>query len=287
MSKAKCSFIDSLVTPYVDDELPATDRDAVDQHVAACPPCRGRLLAEKAVRGVLMAKRSVICSERAPAALRARCAELSARLDAQQVRQAGQARPAAPGAVTSHATQAPPGAQPWLAARPARAGWRSRLAPLSLAASLVMLVAGAFVYQLTAVSTNVMAAELTADHMKCFAMNSLLGTHQTADVVESSMASGFDWRMQLPAGDRDGLDLVGSRPCLYGEGKVAHIMFRHNGTPVSLFMLPKTSRSDELVRVLGHEAAIWSVGDRTFVLVARETSAEVAQLASFIQASVR
>ena len=72
---------------------------------------------------------------------------------------------------------------------------------------------------------------------------------------------------------RAGLELVGSRPCLYGEGEIAHIMYRHEGRPVSLFMLPRTARTEELVEVLGHEAAIWCVGDRTFVLVAREPRA--------------
>ncbi|HEX4348582.1 MAG TPA: zf-HC2 domain-containing protein [Vicinamibacterales bacterium] len=259
----KCSYIDSLVTPYVDGELPPADRTAVDQHMDKCPPCRGRLLAERAIRGALAARRSVLCSEHAPAALRARCAKIGQ-----------EGRDGQDGRAALHAA--------------APVTWRSRLAPLSLAAALVLVVAGAFLYQLTAASSRVMAAELAADHMKCFAMNAVLGTHESAGLVESSMASGFDWRMQLPAAtDAQGLDLVGSRPCLYGEGKVAHIMFRHNGTPVSLFMLPRTSRADELVRVLGHEAAIWSVGDRTFVLVARGTSAEVEHLAGFIQASLR
>jgi hypothetical protein len=83
-----------------------------------------------------------------------------------------------------------------------------------------------------------------------------------------------------------GLHLVGSRPCLYGEGRIAHIMYRHEGRPVSLFMLPNSSRSRELVEVLGHQAAIWCVGNRTFVLVAREPRREVERLASFVQASL-
>ena len=99
------------------------------------------------------------------------------------------------------------------------------MAPLALAAPRVLIVGAAFLYQLTASSESVMAAELTADHVKCFAMNRVLGTHDAADVVESSMASGFDWRVRLPTTeapatpgqpDGSGLELVGSRPCLYG-----------------------------------------------------------------------
>src|SRR5258706_1348300 len=133
-----------------------------------------------------------------------------------------------------------------------------------------------------------MAAELAADHVKCFTLNRLLRTQQNASVVESSMASSFGWLMHVPAeADRAGLELVGSRPCLYGEGKIAHVMYRHNGCPVSLFMLPRTKRSEGLVEVLGHEAAIWSVGDRTFVLVTREARSEVERMAAFIQAAWR
>ena len=66
------------------------------------------------------------------------------------------------------------------------------------------------------------------------------------------------------------MELLGARVCLYGRGLAAHLMYRHNGQPVSVFMIPKTSRSEAVVDVMGHEAAIWSTGGRTFVLVARE-----------------
>jgi hypothetical protein len=132
-----------------------------------------------------------------------------------------------------------------------------------------------------------MAAELTADHVKCFALNSLLGTRQSAAVVESYLASSFDWPVRLPDHEGMGLELVGSRPCLYGEGRVAHIMFKHNGRPVSLFMLPGTTRAEELLDVLGHEAAIWCVANRTFVLIANESKPEVERMAALIHSSVR
>ena len=161
--------------------------------------------------------------------------------------------------------------------------------PLALAASLVLVVATAFVYQATARSTQLLAAELTADHLKCFrVINNLMGTHHEAQAVESSMASGFNWQMHLPEhAEQIGLELVGARPCLYGEGIVAHIMYRHNGHPVSIFMLPRSARAEELVEVLGHQAAIWSVGNRTFVLVAREPRADVERMTSFVHGALR
>ena len=255
-----CTQLDPLVTPYVDGELAPADRQAVDQHLRVCPSCQARVAAEHAVRDLIRAREAVLNSLRAPAGLRARCAAFDT------------------------LTTSRPGAAP-----PPASTWRARLTPLALAAALVLIVGGAFLYQLTDRSSRVLAAELTADHLKCFGViNGVLGTHDEPAAVESSMASRFGWRMRLPEQpDRAGLQLVGARPCLYGEGRVAHIMYRHNGRPVSVFMLPKTTRPEEIVEVMGHEAAIWSAGDRTFVLIAREPPAEVARMVSFVQAGLR
>ena len=255
-----CTQLDPLVTPYVDGELAAADRQAVDQHVRVCPPCQARIVAERAIRNLIRAKKPALNSGRAPAGLRARCRAFDT------------LAPSRPGVAS------PPGIT-----------WRARLTPLALAATLVLIVGGAFLYRLTDRSSRVLAAELTADHLKCFGViNAVLGTHDEPAAVERSMASRFDWRMRLPEQpDREGLRLVGARPCLYGEGRVAHIMYRHHGRPVSVFMLPKTTRPEEIIEVMGHEAAIWSAGDRTFVLIAREPPAEVARMVSFVQAGLR
>ncbi|HMF92806.1 MAG TPA: hypothetical protein VKE96_00865 [Vicinamibacterales bacterium] len=156
-----------------------------------------------------------------------------------------------------------------------------------MAASLVIVVGGAFVYQATDKSSRLMAAELVADHTKCFALNSALGTFQPASVVEQNMGAAFNWDFHLPKEPvHEGLELVGARLCMYGKGKIAHIMYRHQGNPVSVFMLPKTMRTEEFVEVLGHEAAIWCANNRTFVVVAGEPRRNVEQIASFMQASL-
>jgi anti-sigma factor RsiW len=260
-----CAAIDSLVTPFIDGELNPADREHIEQHLSRCGACRSRVAAEQSVHELMQARKSALCHGHAPAILRSRCA-VAARL-------------------STAATKSPVNAGTNV--RSGRSGW-SWLAPLSAAASLVAIVGGAFLYQATAESSHLLAAELAADHMKCFAMNAVLGTHQSAETVQSSMASGFGWSMRLPLGaEREGLELVGSRPCLYGEGKIAHIMYRHNGEPLSLFMLPRTARPEQLVETLGHECAIWSSQDRTFVLVSRESRADVEKLAEFVHASMR
>jgi anti-sigma factor RsiW len=263
-----CTSIDPLVTPYVDGELSGPDRTRVDEHMRRCAPCYSRIAAEGAVRELVRERRSALSMERASASLRLACTSLTARSDAQ---------PADSLRVTAGRTAG----RSWLPS------WRS-LAPVALAASLVLLVAGAFVYQATLHSSRVLAAELTADHLKCFTANSLLGTHDAPAAVESSMWSAFGWQLRLPKEfDTSGYELVGARRCLYGEGKVAHLMYRDEGRPVSIFMLPSSVREEELVEVLGHEAAIWSSGDRTFVLVTRGSRDEVQKMATFVKAALQ
>ncbi|HKB13957.1 MAG TPA: hypothetical protein VKD69_25005 [Vicinamibacterales bacterium] len=161
----------------------------------------------------------------------------------------------------------------------------SRLAPFALAASLVIVVGGAF--YVVSGNPNVMAAELVADHEKCFAMNGTFGMYRPAAAVEQNLSAAFDWPIHLPDHPLTaGLELVGARLCMYGQGKIAHIMYRHQGKPLSVFMLPKTMRAQDFVEVLGHEAAIWCANNRTFVVVAREPRRDVEQVASFVQASL-
>jgi anti-sigma factor RsiW len=258
-----CASIDILVTPYIDGELGPADRQLVDHHIGRCGACRSRVAAEQSVRDLMQERKTGLCHGHAPALLRSHCAA-AARLSAAAAKTRAAGTPAIGRGVT---------------------GW---LAPLGAAASLFVIVGGAFLYQATEQSSHLLAAELAADHMKCFAMNAVLGTRQSADTVQSSMASGFGWTMRLPSGaEREGLELVGARPCLYGEGKIAHIMYRHNGQPLSLFMLPRTARPEQLVETLGHECAIWSSADRTFVLVSRESRADVQRLAEYVHASMR
>jgi len=263
-----CTSIDPLVTPYVDGELSGADRARVDEHLRRCAPCYSRIAAEGAVRDLVRDRRSALSMERASASLRMACNGLT-----------GRAQVPAGHSLAPAATRVE--GRTWIPS------WRS-VAPVALAASLVVLVGGAFVYQATLHSSRVLAAELTADHLKCFTASSILGTHDAPAAVESSMLSAFGWQLQLPpAFDASGYELVGARRCLYGEGKIAHLMYRDEGRPVSIFMLPSSVREEELVEVLGHEAAIWSSGDRTFVLVTRGSRAEVEKMATFVKAALQ
>jgi anti-sigma factor RsiW len=252
-----CTSIDLLITPYVDDDIDAAERRRVDEHVRRCPPCHSRVAAERAVRHLMHDRRAEIARQTASPELLARCLALRA------VRAAGPART-----------------------------WRGRMKPFAIAAGLVLVVGGAFVFEATERSTRLLAAELTADHVKCFGMNALLGTNADAAAIERAMASTFGWDMHVPESQDAGLELVGARPCFYGKGKAAHLMYRHHGQPLSVFMLPQFTRpghsesNPEMVDMMGHEAAVWSQGGRTFVLIAKEPEQEMSRVISVVQSAL-
>src|SRR5438477_10475782 len=126
-----CNAIDPFVTPYVDGEIGSADRTLVDEHLRVCPPCHARLAAERAMHDLIRAKKAALHGV-APEGLRARCA--SQRMRAAAGHGAG------------------------LILRPADTTprfWRAHVAPLALAASLILLLGGTFVYELTERSTNV------------------------------------------------------------------------------------------------------------------------------------
>jgi len=253
-----CRSIDPLITPYVDEDIDAAGRFRVDEHVRRCPPCHSRVAAERAVRTLMRTRRTEISRGVASPDLRARCLALRA-------------------AKASGASSA----------------WRARMKPLAIAASLVLVVGGAFVYEATEHSTRLLAAELIADHVKCFGVNAVIGTNSDVVAIERAMASTFGWEMHVPESTDAGLEVVGGRPCLYAKGKAAHLMFRHHGQPLSVFMLPQFTRPGlsesrpEVVDVLGHEAFVWTQAGRTFVLIAREPEQEMSRVVSVIQAGLR
>jgi hypothetical protein len=102
------------------------------------------------------------------------------------------------------------------------------------------------------------------------------------------MLSTFGWRLQLPERfNATGLELVTGRRCLYGAGRVAHLLYTEYGRPVSIYMLPETSRPAEIVEVFGHEVVIWPSGDRTFALVTRASRDDVVKMAASIKAALQ
>jgi hypothetical protein len=67
--------------------------------------------------------------------------------------------------------------------------------------------------------------------------------------------------------DTDGMKLVAVRRYLYGDGYAAHLLYRTNAEPLSLFIMPGLARPASELAMLGHGATVWSNGDATYMLV--------------------
>ncbi len=137
---------------------------------------------------------------------------------------------------------------------------------------MVVLTLGAVLLPVATVrSTAVLAAQLALDHLKCFTID--------GDADGEPIAGGAG-RSDAQAGlrfhrDRAGvaaaeqLELLAVRRCLYGDGRAAHLLYRVNGEPVSLFILPGLTRPAAELSLFGHDEVVWTQGDRTYMLVAR------------------
>ena len=245
-----CTDVERLAARYVDGEATAAERGEVERHARRCPECHESLAAERAVRRVLRANAAALASaDTAPPALTARLTALAA------------GRPA--------------GARAW--STPAR------LVRAAVAASLVLAGGLWLTSVVTRQSTTVLAAQLTADHVKCFLTNHDRGVLDPQHVAADLRARyGFDAR--VPASRADlGLRLVGARRCLSGEGTNAHILYTWQGQSVSLYMLPGSGPARQARSVLGHTSEMWSGHNGTYVLVTPATGDARAPLVGYMR----
>jgi anti-sigma factor RsiW len=161
---------------------------------------------------------------------------------------------------------------------------RGRAARLSLAAALLLAVAGVAGYGFFGRSSTVLAAQLTLDHLKCFSFYEASSGPADPVALEARLRQAYGWRLTVPPPSPDGrLKLVGARRCITADGRIAHILYRDGGRPLSLFVLPSTERPADHVEIFGYEARIWSRAGTTYVLVAREPGADVERAAAYLQ----
>lgn len=245
-----------MFAPYADGQATPADRASVEAHLERCPPCRQRVSQQRTVRAALAACRPSL-SPGASAHLRARCA--------------AQAQAVAPRR---------------FAALPAAA---RRWVPLSLAATLVLAVAGAFLFGLNS-KVDALAAQLTLDHVTCFQFAPERLGHADAAAAAREWAAKQGWSIQIPASStRESLELLGIRRCSMSSGRVAHVMYKWRGEPLSVFVVPRTVRrmrdQQELVEKFGHEAIMWTDRERTYVVLARARPAELAPLVGYVRAN--
>jgi hypothetical protein len=154
--------------------------------------------------------------------------------------------------------------------------------------AVLIIAAGIMLFSVaTRQSDAVLAAQLTADHVKCFGIFEPDGPMEPTR-VERDLEDNYGWDMHVPPSSEDAT-LLGGRRCLYADGSMPHVMYRGKGTePVSLFRLEGVVREPASVTTLGHHCRIWSRGGHTYVLVtpARQTP-EMIRLARYVQSEAR
>src|SRR5262245_38029643 len=120
---------------------------------------------------------------------------------------------------------------------------RSRISPQTFffAASVFIAGGGVLMYGLTLVSPTVLAAQLMLDHVKCFAVDRPAAAVD-ATQTERQFERDHGWPVHLPRASVAGLQLVGVRQCFCAQGgATAHAMYRFEGRPVSLYILPEVN----------------------------------------------
>ena len=247
---SECRRTQERLAPWADDSLPPDERVEVDRHLAACALCRRTAEAERAGHQVLKACASRLRNEPAPPGLRTRCEALT------RERHAG-----------------------------SRAAWARTLIPVTIVALLLVFTASTLFSLATRRSDAVLAAQLTADHAKCFKLfDSPEAPAMDARVAERQLTDSYGWAVRVPpSAAQSGLQLVGARRCLYADGSIPHVLYHVNGEHVSLFMLEGVSRPPAEVAMLGHRSQIWSHGTTTYVLVSSTSAGNLQTIATYMK----
>ena len=255
---SECRRIGESLTAYADDLLAPAERSGVERHLAACPACRKQADKEHGARRLLRRSSQQLLNEPLPPGMRTRCEALARECSATQLARFG----------------------PW---------WRVRLVPVLLTVVVMVFGASAFFSVATRRSDVLLAAQLTADHSKCFKLfGPPDGTAADAPNIERMLLEQYGWKIHVPSSSADDdVQLIGARRCLYGDGLVPHVMYRVHGQDVSLFVLPGTARKADDLVTLGHRSQIWSRDGTTFVLVSAADAGGMASASRYVMREAR
>lgn len=248
-----CRRTSERLTSYVDELLSRAEQADVERHLASCPLCRTAAEHERGARTVLRERAPALTDTPLPPGLRTRCEALA----------------------RTHA------------GRSTTPAFRRLAMPAgAVAAVIVGLVAFSAV---THRSDTLLAAQLTADHAKCFRFSA--GPNSTdADArrVEQMLMDRYGWQVHLPpSSPADGVRLLGARRCLYADGWVPHVMYRVDGHDVSLYVLDGVARSDADIISLGHRSRIWARDGTTYALVWPASAGEMQTAVRYVMEEVR
>ncbi len=253
---ANCREIEAKLAEYVDGHQAEAERAAVERHLQSCPPCRTRAAGERTAHDLVCARRDTLRAP-APGHLRERCAAQ---------RQA--ARP--PAAVFART--------PWVR--------------FSLAAS-VLLAAGLFVLFGWGSSVETYAAQLSADHLKCFQYPPEATSAPDVTLLGRTWQTQSGWGLKVASSSTmEGLTLLGIRKCGSSRGRVAHIFYRWHGEALSVYVLnhrfdqSANAAHDHDVNRLGEHAIVWTEHDRTYAVIADHRLPDLQRVATYVRRSI-
>ena len=164
-----------------------------------------------------------------------------------------------------------------------------RWMPLSLAASLVLAIAGVFVFGLND-RVEALAASLAIDHVKCFKVDGT-SPHTEPAAAEIRWQQDQGWPIVVPASaPAHQLTLVNVRRCFTTDGRSAHLMYSWRGAPLSVYVLQEPDGNaghDRIVDKMGHETIIWCARGRTYAVVAQGHPRDLSQVVDYMKAHVQ
>ena len=241
----QCRDVQPLFAAYLDDPA-AGDHDVVERHRRVCQACDAQLRAEAAARDAVRRNAPALRSETAPFVLTTRLAAI-----------ARETRPAI--------------------------AWRPLLLRGAAATMLALAVGVWWLGMATRASAVVLAAQLTADHKKCFFTARDVGALQ-ARKVAAYLSDRYGFDVRVPDNSAAlGLRLVGARRCPSGEGTNAHLLYTWQGESVSLYLLPSDRRTRSSLELLGHDTEVWTGHNGSYVLVTRATNRDRTELVNYMQ----
>ena len=256
MAMCNCRDIEAKLAEYVDGTQPPAERAAVESHIQSCPPCRARAAGERAAHTLVCSRRDALKSA-APQTLHERCAAQ---------------RPAARRSAGVVARR------PWV--------------PVSLAASMI-LAAGLFVLFGWGSSVETYAAQLSADHLKCFQFPPASPPTDDVSLLSRKWLERNGWGLKIAnPSPSEGLQLLGIRRCGSSRGRVAHILYRWRGEALSVYVLnrrfdhaPDAAHDHDVTR-LGEHAIVWTDHERTYAVVADRKLNDLPRVAAYVRTSI-
>jgi anti-sigma factor RsiW len=251
-----CDGIGDLLHGYLDGELDAARRTAVEEHLLVCAECARELETQKALAAAV---RDDALRHRPPA-------HLPARIDAA------------------------------LRSADAKAGVLRRRRLAWLAAAVLLVGVGLAVWGLwpgrrAAAEEDRIAQELTASHARALMPGNLKGTPPEGvppdqHEVKPWFQDKLDFSPNVKDWKEKGFELAGGRLDLLGDRRVAAVVYTRRKHIINLFEWPAPDEQVTPVRELsrrGYNICHWTAGGLTFWAVSDLNADDLAEFARLVR----